>query len=947
MNTFFLKIALFLFSILIVGMNASVYEKNSDGITITLKKVKITDPQKIKIQICTPSIIRVVASPENTFSTRASLMVEKTNWEKVDWDVIEKGDELEISTSKLAVKINTQSGAISFADKSGKILLQEYSIGGKIISSADVFGEKTYNIRQFFNSPKEEAFYGLGAHQNGIWNYKDQDIDLWQYNIIDVVPFLVSNKNYGILWDNNSRTKFGDIREYEPISSLKLYEKDGTEGGLTAEYFRDENFEKLYTSRMEKRIQHEYLDVNDEFPEGFKTKVAAVRWSGEIECTEAGLHKLHLYCSYYTKMWIDGKLIVDSWRQNWLPWTYYASIDMKKGRRHQIKIEWIPNGGYIGFRYLSPSKEKLENTISLYSEVADQIDYYFIKGENLDEVIGGYREITGNVPMMPKWAMGFWQCRERYKTQDELLSVVKEFRKRQIPIDNIVQDWFYWPEDKWGDHDFDASRFPDPAGMVNELHEKLNTNIMISVWPKYYVGTKNYEAFKKNGWLYLRNVEKKERDWVGPGYHSAFYDPYSAGASELYWQQINEKLFSKGFDAWWLDATEPDIHSNLSIEETRLRIGPTALGSSSRYLNTFSLMNSKAVYEGQRKTDPDKRVFILTRSAFAGQQRYSSVTWSGDIASRWLDLKNQIPAGLNFAISGIPYWTTDIGGFAVEPRFERPNESDLEEWRELNTRWFQFGTFCPIFRVHGQFPFREMFNIAPENHDAYKTMLAYDKLRYRLMPYIYSLTGMVTHKNYTIMRPLVMDFGKDKHVASIGDQFMFGPSLLINPVTEYKARDRKVYLPSGTTWYDIKNGKSYKGGKTITANAPYTDIPIYVKAGSIIPCGPDIQYSTEKVADPLRLFVYTGADGSFTLYEDENVNNNYEKGKFSTIQFNFDDKKNLLTIGERKGEFEGMLKDRTFEIVWISKDKPLGLDFSDAPSEVIKYNGSMLNVKMK
>ncbi len=347
------------------------------------------------------------------------------------------------------------------------------------------------------------------------------------------------------------------------------------------------------------------------------------------------------------------------------------------------------------------------------------------------------------------------------------------------------------------------------------------------------------------------------------------------------------------------------------------------------------------------KTKPDQRVFILTRSAFAGQQRYSAATWSGDIASRWYDLKAQIPAGLNFCLAGIPYWTTDIGGFSVEYRYEHPNEADLDEWRELKTRWFQFGTFCPLMRVHGQFPYREMFNIAPDNHPAYQTMLAYDKLRYRLMPYIYSLTGMVTRQDYTIMRALVMDFGNDPAVLNIGDQYMFGPALLINPVTEYKARSRAVYLPAGTGWYDLHSGKYFQGGQTIQAEAPYTDIPVFVKAGSIIPCGPDIQYTSEKPADPIRVFVYTGADGSFNLYEDEDVNYNYEQGKFSIIPLIYNQQDQTLTIGEQKGDFPGMLQSRTFEIIWISENKPDGLNFQVKPDAVVTYEGSSLSIKLK
>jgi alpha-D-xyloside xylohydrolase len=479
------------------------------------------------------------------------------------------------------------------------------------------------------------------------------------------------------------------------------------------------------------------------------------------------------------------------------------------------------------------------------------------------------------------------------------------------------------------------------------LHDDLHAHIMISVWPKFYVGTKNYAEMKEKGWLYMRNVEKNQRDWVGPGYVSTFYDPYSEGARELFWKRVGEKLFTKGFDAWWLDSTEPDMQSDLSRTETILRQSPTALGSGARYLNTYSIMNAQAVYEGQRKSAPNQRVFILTRSAFAGQQRYAAATWSGDVAARWYDLRTQIPAGLNFCMAGIPYWTTDIGGFAVEPRFEHPSPADTEEWRELMTRWFQFGTFCPLFRVHGQYPYREMYEVAPESHPAFQTMLAYDKLRYRLMPYIYSLTGMVTRNDYTIMRALVMDFGHDRTVFGIGDQFMFGPSLLINPVTEYKARTRIVYLPTGVSWYDLKSGKRYIGGRSVKADAPYSDIPIFVREGAIIPCGPEIEYAMQKPVDPVRIFVFTGADGAFTLYEDGEETYDYEKGMFSTIQLSYDEKARVLTIGKREGEFPGMPHSRTFEIVWLGKHRSSGLDFQRKPDASVIYDGTQCSARVQ
>jgi alpha-D-xyloside xylohydrolase len=874
-------------------------------------------------------------------------MTDRTQWAPVPWSVKTNAGDIEISTAKVTVRVNSLSGAVAFYSPQDRLLLHEKTGGGKIITAAEAMGEQTFHIRQFFDSPDDEAFYGLGGHQNSIMNYKGHDVDLWQYNIVKSIPFLVSSRNYGILWDNNSRTKFGDIREYQSLSGLALYGKDGRPGGLTAEYFKDSAMTSLFTSRPEPRIEHEFIDVNDAYPPGFEKNAAAIRWSGEIESRESGLHKFRLYCCGYTKMWLDDSLVVDSWRQNWLPWTHFPCLSMRAGERHRIRIEWIHTGGYIGLKYLPPEQDTNSGGISLFSEVADQIDYYFIAGNNTDDVVHGYREITGRAPMMPRWAMGLWQSREHYNTQDEILSVVKEFRNHRIPLDNIVQDWFYWKEDDWGDHEFDPARYADPGSMIQTLHDSLHTNIMISVWAKFYVGTKNYEEFKNHDWLYMRNVEKGQKDWVGPGYVSTYYDPYQPQARDLFWKQIDEKLFSKGIDAWWLDCSEPDIQSNLSRQEAILRQGPTALGSSARYQNSFSLMHCKGVYEGQLRSDSSRRVFILTRSAFAGLQRYSAAVWSGDVAARWYDLKTQISSGLNFCLSGIPYWTTDIGGFAVESRYEHPSDSDRDEWRELTTRWFQFGTFCPLLRVHGQFPYREMFNVAPENHPAYQSMLMYDKLRYRLLPYIYSLAGMVTQDDYTIMRPLVMDFGSDAKVLNIGDQYMFGPALLVNPVTEYKARTRSVYLPAGNGWYDFRSGDYFEGGQTIRADAPYSVIPLFVKAGSLIPCGPEIQYTTEKQADTLRLFVYTGTDGNFNLYEDENINNNYKKGEFSIIPIQYQEKERTLTIGKRQGTFPGMLYDRTIEIVRIGKEKPIPLEFASKPDIIFHYDGYQHTIELK
>ena len=916
------------------------YQKISDGIIVHVNKSGAMGKQSVRLKVVDGSIIHVSSIPGDKFPDEKSLMVLDTLNRKTDFTISEKGDTVILATALLKAMVLQSTGEVIFTDTSGKVILAEKHGGGKTYDAVRINEKNFLSIRQQFESPSDEALYGLGSNQTDYMNLKGKDADLFQYNTQAVVPFLVSANNYGILWDNNSRTKFGDIREFEELSGFKLYDKSGNEGALTTVYTNKKVPSKIFITRPEKEINYQFIPDLKKFPEGFNLGEGAVSWEGAIESNISGVHKFMFTSAGYAKLWIDGKLLIDRWRQCWNPCSYRFDFAMEAGRKYTLKVEWIPDGGesFIALKYLTPLTKEDQNQISFFSEVANQIDYYFIAGLNLDEVISGYRTLTGKAPIMPKWAMGFWQSRERYKTQDEILNTVSEFRKRQIPIDNIVLDWQYWPIDKWGDHDFDSTRFHNPKGMMNTLHDSLNAHLMISVWAKYYKGTKNYKEMDKNGWLYKFNIEKDRKDWLG--YISTFYDAFNKDARKAFWNQINTKLFSKGVDAWWMDATEPDINSNLPIAERKALMDPTALGPGCKYFNAFSLEQARAVYEGQRNSAPDQRVYILTRSAFAGLQRYAAANWSGDIAARWHDMKSQIPCGLNFCISGIPYWTMDIGGFAVETRYNDAKGKDLDEWRELMTRWFQFGTFAPIFRVHGQYPYREMFNVAPENHPAYQAMLAYDKLRYRLMPYIYSLTGMTWLHDYTIMRALVMDFSSDKSVQNISDQFLFGPAIMVNPVYKFNARSRNVYLPATTGWYDFYTGKHYAGGQTINAAAPYSNIPVFVREGAILPVGPEIQYTTQKPADPITLFVFAGKDGNFTLYEDENVNYNYEKGAYALIPISFNDATKTLIIGARKGKFTGMTVNRTFNIVIVTLDKPGKLKFDGTPDKTIKYNGT-------
>jgi len=922
------------------------WEKTQNGAVIRLKAASKSEASTVKVSVVNDNIIRVTAVPGKSFSKAGSLVVidQETT---PQFTVLKEEGSIIVATSGVNARVSLATGQVTFTGEDGSLLLQERE-GGRRFTPFEAEGTQGYTMQQVWESPANEAFFGLGQHQSDEFNYKGRNEELFQYNTKVSLPVVVSDRNYAILWDNYSLSRFGDPREYANLDLFKLYNAKGEEGGLTATYLTNSDPGNIFVERTEAAIDYENLETVKNFPEGFRFNNSTIVWEGEMEPAESGLFHFKLYYAGYTKVWLDGEPVVsERWRTAWNPNSYKFKKEMEAGRRYPVKVEWRPDGGisYLGLKVLSPRPAEEQNALSFWSEMGDQIDYYFIRGNNSDEVISGYRTLTGKAQIMPKWAMGYWQSRERYKTGDELLEAVNEYRQRGIPLDNIVLDWFYWPEDSWGSHQFDAARFPDPTAMVDSVH-RLNARIMISVWPKFYYTTDHYKAFDGKGWMYRRATRDSIRDWVGRGYIGSFYDAYNPEARKLFWNQMKENLYPKGFDAWWMDASEPDILSNASINYRKSLMTPTALGPSAKYFNAYALVNAEAIYNGQREADPDRRVFLLTRSGFPGLQRYSTATWSGDIGTRWEDMKAQISAGLNFAISGIPYWTMDIGGFCVENRYTRAREGseDLEEWRELNTRWHQFGAFCPLYRSHGQFPFREIYNIAPENHPAYKTMVWYNKFRYRLMPYVYTLAGMTWHNDYTIMRPLVMDFNGDITVNNIGDQYMFGPSLMVAPVYEYKARTREVYFPAATGWYDLYSGQFLTGGEYRTVDAPYEKMPLYVREGAILPFGPEITSTAEKAADPVTLYVYTGRDGAFTLYEDEGVNYDYEKGEFSTIPITWDDAAGKLTIGARQGSWDGMPETRTFNVMWISKEQPQAFDLSAVPRASVTYDGTAVSL---
>jgi alpha-D-xyloside xylohydrolase len=895
-----------------------------------------TAGMNIQAQFYADDTVRIVKWQPDGTPDKESLVVLQKDLPTLKLSLQETPEAVILSSPKLSVRVSRVDGAVEYGATDGRVLLKEQ---GKavIVPIAIQHETSAFSIRQNFTLTPDEGIYGLGQHQDGVMNWRGHTVTLVQANTAAVTPFLVSTAGWGILWDNYSKTVFAD----------------------------------------------------------------------------------------------------------------------------------------------DPQKMSLE------SEAADNIDYYFIAADTMDGAIAGYRNLTGQAPMYGKWAYGYWQSKEHYKTQEELLGVAAEYRRRQIPIDNMIQDWNYWGgNNHWGGMFFDETKYPNPKEMVDLLHQ-MNFHMIISIWPGLGPDTEIFNEMDRNGFLY------NQFGWAGFKY----YDAYNPKANRIYWKYLKEGLYSKGIDGWWIDSTEPDVINALTKEGTDAwmkYIGTNHLGSFARYLNPYSLVMTDALYQNLRKETDQRRAYILTRSTFAGQQRNAATTWSGDIGANWDVYRNQISAGLNHGMAGIPYWTFDIGAFVIGSYggvFSNGGKDPA--YQELYARMFQFGAFCPIFRSHGSETPREIWEFG----DFTEPMIRFDHLRYRLMPYIYSLAWQVTSRGYTMMRGLPMDFPADKNTYSIDDQFLFGPAIMVCPVTEYmvhrppedsilitpehfktndgrpgleatyysdaefktvcrkqiepdinlfwytgwpdfiaeatfsmrwegklvpsqtgphrfhmksfgpkrlfldgkevpcnywsvefytvpveleagkeydfafetsnavagafraqlfwktpeiharekvvepRSQTRSVYLPAQTQWTDFWTGRTLPGGQTITDQAPIDRIPLWIRAGSILPMGPFVQYAAEKPADPIELRIYPGADGRFTLYEDENDNYNYEKGVYATIDFQWDDSGRTLTIGDRNGSFPGMLKQRTFNIILVGPGRGTGINPAPSPNKVILYKG--------
>ena len=789
-----LFILFFLFTTCCITAQIKSYKKTNFGISCSLTA------GSMNIYLLNDDIVEVKYTSLNNMAPKKSLVVLPVTSYAKNFSVTEKDNDIVITTTKLKVLINRTTQAITYTDLQNNTVLAEANTYNKVMRDTTVAGIQTYSCATSFQSPADEALYGLGCHplDSLSINYKGRNQDMAIKYLTGAIPVMLSTKGYGLLWDNYAESKF----------------------------YGAENNNTQYT--------------------------------------------------------------------------------------------------YV-------------------SESGKMVDYYFFYGPSFDNIINSYRNITGKAPMYPKWAFGLFQSQDRYKTQEEVLAPAAAYRNAHIPVDAIVQDWYYWYPLPIGSHIMYPASYPNPKAMVDQLHSE-HFHAMISIWPCFGRNTNNFNALKDSGFLtslVWNNIITHHPD--------SYYDAHNPGAREMYWDQARDSLIKRyGWDAWWVDQCEPDVSDPNDRKTANLYTGKGI-----DYFNTYSLMHTEGLYHNWRRDINGKRIFLLVRQAFAGQQRNAATLWSSDIQATFSAFKAQVTQGVNACSSGIPYWTSDIGGYILYSAPEGVPDWKQPEKRELFTRWFQFGTFCPIMRIHGKGE-RALFS---SNWDAQtkNILLKYDNLRYRLLPYNYSLGARVTMDNYTIMRTLAFDFRKDTAVYSIGDQYMFGPAFLVNPVTQQlytvdgadnTVKSRKVYLPQGTDWYDFWTNKRLSGGQTIDAAAPVDIMPLYVKAGSIVPMGKLMEWATQKPADTIELRIYPGADASFTLYEDANDTYNYEKGEYATFTFNWNDKNKELSISARKGSFPGMLQKRIFNVVVATENNGIGVDETTKFDKVVKYDGKEVKAKI-
>ncbi|MGQ1784602.1 TIM-barrel domain-containing protein [Saccharicrinis sp. GN24d3] len=857
----------FLFGLLLVSSSCGKfkYALETKDHTVSIQM----DSLHIHIQMIDESIIHVQKSLSGVEVQELPDYVTVLEPQNVDWELTETNDQVAISTDAVKVLVNSD-GTIEYQDADGKQLLSESkqltyilpaSEDGNMVSQAFVAGE--------------EALYGLGQFQSGVMNWKNVPIRLQQYNQEIAIPFLVSTKGYGIYWHNYSLTDFNEPQNeiqfamevaVENKVEKQLVPSDGEKENVAA-YASKEAIEKNIretTFTPGKSGEYTFMALSDH----------TGRMRGEIKVT------------------IDGDDIIN-YSTIWMPRRYSGKKYLQAGKTYKVTFQ--NTGARIPGRLFY--NEPDFNLTVFSSQIGNNIDYYFVHGENPGEVIAQNQKLTGMAPMFSKAAYGFWQCRERYHNQAELLENAREMRERKIPVDYIVQDWFYWPKGTKGP-EWDRNKFPDAKAMVDELSD-LNMKLMVSVWPEI-----------KNDPL----VDKYDLAIIPT---SNYVDIYDSGVSKRFYRMLSDSMYHLGVSSIWLDGTEPE-----GVKNTKAK---TAVGPFEVVHNTYSLEVTRAMYEGRRKEFPDERVFNLTRSAYSGQQRYGATSWSGDTEASWEQFSEQIVAGLNFTMAGVPYWTHDIGGFfrdskSINPQFD--SQYTNPEFIELLTRWFQFGAFCPVFRIHGYVSQTEIwrYDEAFEN-----TARKFIDLRYQLMPYIYSQAWQITRNSRQLMSPLVYHYPKDKNTWEIKDQLFFGESIMVGLVTEYKQREKDIYLPQGD-WFNFWTGEQLQGGQTVTVDAPLHETPVFVKAGSIIPMGPKVQYATQPTNEPIRIKVYPGNDAAYTLYMDDSESYDYEKGEYSELVLSYSEESKELSIKNGEGDFINFKEtpiDLIVEVIGYEKENKL------------------------
>ena len=826
----------------------AVKQSRRDSNGVTMRTVAGT----VRIEVCGDRVIHVVASSTSEIPTpKVPIVTQPCRANNFQVDIGKK--QVRLSTAAIRVTVDTATGALTFSSRDGRPVLSEPKEGGKTFSVPSVFEAKSWQVQQTFLSPADEAMYGLGQHQEGIFDLRGVPIRLSQANTNISIPFLLSSNGYGILWNNASLTDFNPADQSVAI--------DPSTG-------------------------------KGKFSTGAK---------GIYGFVLTGNNKDQLVLR------VNGQNVIDL-ENTWTPTSASGFVTLDANKEYEVSASG--GKGNVQLAVRPPA-----DTTTFRSEVGKAVDYYFFYGPDLDRVVFDYRRLTGQAQLFPKWAYGYWQCRERYHSQKEILDTAAEFRRRKIPVDVLVQDWLYWGKYGWNALKFDEEHYPQPKEMLDQLHAN-DLHMLISVWSKFGEDTDVYKRMAAKSLLIAGSDS-----WMD------FFNPQ---ARATFWSELKNGIFQKGIDGWWMDASEPEYDA--------LNGKQTFAGDGNSVRNAYPLYVTQAIYEGQRATTDRKRVVILTRSAFAGQQRYAAASWSGDISANWITLRRQIPAGLSFGMSGIPYWTTDVGGF-----FRPKDQYTSEAYHELLVRWFEYGAFCPLFRIHGYQSRAEIWNYGPQVEGILRQ---YDGLRYRLLPYIYTAAWGVTKNGETLMRALPLAFSSDTSARGVSDQFMFGPALLISPVTIEGAKARTVYLPAGHDWIDFWSGKRLHGGQSISAEAPLDRIPIYAMAGSIIPFGPTAE-STSAKADPIELRIYTGEAADFTLYEDEGDNYDYEHGRYSEIPMHWDERSGVLTIGQRRGRFPGMLERRTFRVVIVKDAGGTGIEAGSEPDATIDYVGTPTSVRLR